>query len=88
MDPIIAMQIGDLILQIQKELRATSIVVTHDIPVALKVANRLALHDEGKIAYIGPKETFFDQPYPLIQEFFNNAFPESVRIRKLKELSE
>ncbi len=69
LDPVTAMQINELIVKTQKELGATSIVVTHDIQSALHVGNRLALHNEGRITHIAPKDEFFDIDEPLIQEF-------------------
>jgi len=60
LDPITAMHINELIVKTQKELKATSIVVTHDILSALYVGDRLALHKDGKIAYIADPETFMN----------------------------
>jgi phospholipid/cholesterol/gamma-HCH transport system ATP-binding protein len=52
LDPITAQQINELIVKTQMELKGTSIVVTHDISSALFIADRLALHQDGKIIYI------------------------------------
>lgn len=60
LDPITAMQINELIVKTQQELKATSIVVTHDIVSALFVADRLALHKEGKIAYVEKPDDFLE----------------------------
>jgi len=73
LDPITAMQINELILKTQQELKATSIVVTHDIRSALTVGTRIALHHEGKIQHIAPKEQFFKIDDPVIQQFYRNA---------------
>ena len=73
LDPITAMQINDLINQTKKELKATSIVVTHDIRSALAVGDRLAFHYDGKIERITAKEDFIRSSDPLIREFLNNA---------------
>lgn len=73
LDPITAMQINDLIKSIQKELKATSIVVTHDIKSALTVADRIAFHHDGKIHTILPSEEFIHSTDPLIQSFLENA---------------
>lgn len=73
LDPITAMQINDLINQTKKELKATSIVVTHDIRSALAVGDRLAFHYDGKIEQIARKEDFFKIEDPLLRDFFNNA---------------
>lgn len=66
LDPITAMQINELIVKTQEELKATSIVVTHDIISALFVSDRLALHKEGKIAYIDKPEPFLEIDDPII----------------------
>lgn len=67
LDPITAMQINALIVKTQKELKATSIVVTHDILSSLCVADRLALIQEGKIAHIADTEAFMKIEDPLIE---------------------
>lgn len=79
LDPITAMQINDLIVKTQKELQATSIVVTHDLCSAFHVADRIALNHEGKIAYIAPKEAFVKIEDPLVQNFLKNAIPEGMQ---------
>ena len=66
LDPITAMQINELIVKTQKELKATSIVVTHDIVSALFVADRLALHRDGKIVYIDTPDEFLKIDDPVI----------------------
>ncbi len=75
LDPITAMQINDLILQIQKELDATSIVVTHDICSAFHVGNKIALNHQGRILYNTSKEEFARIDDPTVQTFLNNAIP-------------
>lgn len=75
LDPITAMQINDLILKTQKELKATSIVVTHDICSAFHVADRIALNHRGKIAYITAKEEFSKIEDPIVQTFLKNSIP-------------
>lgn len=73
LDPVTAMQINDLINTTQNELKATSIVVTHDIRSALEVGDRLAFNSDGKIEAIAPKEEFFKLDNPLVHSFFANA---------------
>ncbi len=60
LDPITSMQINELIVKTQQELKATSIVVTHDIISALFVGDRLALIRDGKIAHIANHDQFMD----------------------------
>ncbi|HEX4840310.1 MAG TPA: ATP-binding cassette domain-containing protein [Rhabdochlamydiaceae bacterium] len=67
LDPITSMQINELIVKTQHELKATSIVVTHDILSALHVADRLALLDQGKIIHIAEPEAFMKIDNPIIE---------------------
>jgi len=73
LDPITAQHINELIVKTQKELNATSIVVTHDIRSALETGDRLALHHDGQIAIIESKSLFFTRDHPIIQKFFENV---------------
>jgi phospholipid/cholesterol/gamma-HCH transport system ATP-binding protein len=71
LDPITAMQINELIVKTQKELKATSIVVTHDMFSALYVGDRLSLIRDGKIAHIADPDTFLKIDDPLIKFLYN-----------------
>lgn len=66
LDPITSQQINELIVKTQEELQGTSIIVTHDIHSALYVADRLALHQDGKIAYVKPPKEFLAIDDPTI----------------------
>lgn len=72
LDPITAQQINELIVQTQKELKGTSIVVTHDIHSAFYIADRLALHQDGKIAYLADINTFMQINDPTINFLRDN----------------
>lgn len=67
LDPITAMQINELIVKAQQELKATSIVVTHDIVSSLYVGDRLALQKDGTIAYIDTPDAFLQIEDPIIE---------------------
>lgn len=73
LDPITAMQINELINTTKKDLKSTSIVVTHDIRSAVEVGDRIAFHHEGKIMVIAPKHEFFKLKDPILEAFFENA---------------
>lgn len=73
LDPITAMQINELINKTQRELKATSVVVTHDIRSAMEIGDRLAFHHEGTILLVAPKEEFMRTEDPLVKAFFANA---------------
>jgi len=66
LDPITAQQINELIVQVQEELKGTSVVVTHDLHSALYMADRIALHRDGKIDHLEEPKTFLNIEDPLI----------------------
>lgn len=66
LDPITSQQINELIVKTQNELKGTSIVVTHDINSALYMADRMALHCDGKLTHISDPETFMKTDDPII----------------------
>lgn len=74
LDPITAMQINKMIVDIQNELPGrTSIVVTHDIKSTMEIADRIAFFNDKKIAFIDTKEKFINIQDPKIRAFFDNA---------------
>ena len=53
LDPVTAASIGDLIRSSQRELGATSVVVTHDLPLARTVGDRVAFLADGRFRFLG-----------------------------------
>jgi len=62
LDPRTANVVGDLILKLQSNLDITSIVVTHDIPLTLRISDKIALIDNGKVAAEGASEDIKGSP--------------------------
>ncbi len=69
LDPVTAGVIDALILDMQKKLGVTSLVVTHDLGSAFKVADRLALLHEGRIVFTGTPEETRASTDPRVREF-------------------
>ncbi|MCX6627446.1 MAG: ATP-binding cassette domain-containing protein, partial [Candidatus Solibacter sp.] len=68
-DPIMSDHLGDLMLRLKKQLKLTSVVVTHDLDLMYKVADRVVfLHDNGVI-FFGPIADLEKSDHPHIQEF-------------------
>lgn len=68
-DPLMAQTIGDLILKLKKQTGLTSIVVTHDMKLARKLADRVVFLVGGRVAYFGPMSEMDDSDERMIQEF-------------------
>jgi phospholipid/cholesterol/gamma-HCH transport system ATP-binding protein len=69
LDPIRADVINELILKLQRELRVTSIVVTHDMHSAFKVADRIVMLHEGKIVFDGPPTQILESNDAVVRRF-------------------
>lgn len=71
LDPLNTRRINDLILSIQERLHVTSLVVTHDMPSAFMVSDRLAMLSGGRIIAALPRDDFRHSRLEAIQSFVN-----------------
>ena len=71
LDPENAFIISRLISQLQDEIGVTSIVVTHDLENAYRVADRVALLYKAKIRFEGTVDEFRHSDDPVVQKFVN-----------------
>src|ERR1700758_2955326 len=69
-DPLMAQLLGDLIKRLKIQLNLTSIVVTHDMRLAKKLADRLVFLHEGKAIFFGTSAEMEKSTEPIVQEFF------------------
>ncbi|MBN1824118.1 MAG: ABC transporter ATP-binding protein [Endomicrobiales bacterium] len=69
LDPIMADVINDLILHLKKQLKVTSIVVTHDMKSAYKVSDRIAMLYKGKIIATGTPDEIKKTSNPVVHQF-------------------
>jgi phospholipid/cholesterol/gamma-HCH transport system ATP-binding protein len=68
-DPLMAQLLGDLIKRLKIQLNLTSIVVTHDMRLAQKLADRIVFLHEGKAIFFGTYAEMEKAPDPIIHEF-------------------
>jgi phospholipid/cholesterol/gamma-HCH transport system ATP-binding protein len=76
LDPIRADVINELILKLQRELGETTIVVTHDMKSAYKVADRIIMLHNGKIIADGDADHIRNHPHPTVQQFIHGQISE------------
>lgn len=69
LDPVSTQTINQLIYECSRALKVTSIVVSHDMNCALKIADRILVLDEAKILALGTRSEIIHHPAPLIQQF-------------------
>ena len=73
LDPIMADVINDLIIKMDEELDVTSIVVTHDLASAYKIADRIAMMYGGKIIALGAPDEIKESHDEYVQQFINGS---------------
>jgi phospholipid/cholesterol/gamma-HCH transport system ATP-binding protein len=69
LDPIRSDVINELILKLQRELKVTSVVVTHDMQSAFKVADRMVMLNEGKLIFDGTPEQIRESEDSVVKRF-------------------
>ncbi len=68
-DPLMAQLLGDLIKRLNIQLKLTSVVVTHDMRLAKKLADRVIFLHEAKAIFIGTVHELEESQEPIVQEF-------------------
>jgi phospholipid/cholesterol/gamma-HCH transport system ATP-binding protein len=77
-DPIMSSHLSDLMLRLKEKLHLTAVVVTHDLALMRKVADRVVFLHDGSVIFFGPTEDLERSNHPFIQEFL-----EMDRIEKI-----
>jgi phospholipid/cholesterol/gamma-HCH transport system ATP-binding protein len=68
-DPMMAQLLGDLIKKLKYQLKLTSIVVTHDMRLAQKVADRVVFLHEARVIFFGKPEDMLKSEIDIVREF-------------------
>jgi len=68
-DPIMSDHLGNLMLKLKQQLRLTSVVVTHDLDLMRKVADRVVMLSGGRVIYFGPVDELETSGDPNVEEF-------------------
>lgn len=76
LDPIMTAKIDELIVEMQRTLKVTSVVVTHDMASACHIADRIAMIYEGELIAIDTVRNFVKLPDPRVQAFMRSMYAE------------
>jgi phospholipid/cholesterol/gamma-HCH transport system ATP-binding protein len=76
LDPIRSDIINELILKLERELGVTTVVVTHDMKSAYKVADRIIMLHNGKVVADGDADHIRNHPHPVVQQFIQGQVSE------------
>ncbi len=72
LDPITTKEISQLIVELQKDLKSTSIIVTHDLICAKIIATHAVVLKDGKLRYKGSIESLTQTDDAFLKDFFSN----------------
>lgn len=73
LDPVTTNAVNQLIFSLSRQLRTTSIVVSHDMHCALDIADRIIVLDAGQIAEDGNVEKLKKSQHPLVKDFLSEV---------------
>jgi phospholipid/cholesterol/gamma-HCH transport system ATP-binding protein len=71
LDPLNVRMINDLICQMHRDLRCTSVVVTHDMESAFRISDRIAMLAHNRILAVGPVDEMRASAQPEVRAFFD-----------------
>ncbi len=77
LDPKNIAVIGDMILKLQAELGVTSLVVTHDMPMAFRVSDRIAMLSDHRFPYVGTPYEMATSNVGLVRDFVHGRISEA-----------
>ncbi len=80
LDPIMSDSVGELILETQKALNTTYVVITHDIPLTYKIADKIAMLHEGRIIEQGSVDEMKSNPNPVLRQFLEGRAEGPIKV--------
>ena len=73
LDPIVAAELDELILGLKRAFSMTVVVVTHEMPSAFRIADRMAMLYKGSLIAVGTKEELKTSSHPRIRQFLDRV---------------
>ena len=84
LDPIVAAELDDLILFLKHTFQHTVIVVTHELPSAFRIADRIAMLYQGSFLAVGTKEEVKASQNPHVRQFLDRVPDSTATTRKVE----
>lgn len=72
LDPMTTVTVDDAIVVAQKKLGVTAFIITHDLPTAFRIGDRVGLLHEGRIIEAAPPEVFRRSQHPAVRRFLKD----------------
>lgn len=85
LDPITASMIDQLILDLSQKLKITSVVVTHEMQSAFKIASQIVMLHKGRVLEVGSPEEIKNSQNPYVQQFINGEHEGAIPFKQTSE---
>jgi phospholipid/cholesterol/gamma-HCH transport system ATP-binding protein len=76
LDPVLSETINNLVVRVNQELHITCVMITHDIPAAFRIADKIAFLDQGYIVAEGSPRSVAESDHPMVKDFLRISFSE------------
>jgi len=73
LDPIVAAELDELILLLKETFHMTIVVVTHELPSAFRIADRIAMLYKGAFLQVGTKDEIRNSKHPQVRQFIDRT---------------
>jgi phospholipid/cholesterol/gamma-HCH transport system ATP-binding protein len=80
LDPVMSQVINELVVRLQKELKVTQVVVTHDMSSAYYIADRITFLYQGMVEFVGTPEEIKNTKNPIVQQFIDGKTSGPMKI--------
>jgi phospholipid/cholesterol/gamma-HCH transport system ATP-binding protein len=76
LDPVLSETINNLVIRVNQELNLTCVMITHDIPAAFRIADKIAFLDQGYIIAEGSPKEVVASEHQMVKDFVRISFSE------------
>ncbi len=83
LDPITTETVDDALVAAHRQLGVTAFVITHDLPTAFRIADRVGLLHEGRVIEVAPPEVFRASQHPAVRAFLKDWLAREASAREL-----
>lgn len=80
LDPIMSDSVADLVLDTQKALNTTYVLISHDIPFSYKIADKIAMLHEGRIIAEGTVKQMKENQNPILRQFLEGRAEGPIKV--------
>lgn len=86
LDPVVTAIVDQMVIECREKTNVTSVMVTHDMASARRVADTVIMLYEGRVIEQGPPEQFMDSSHPIVRQFVRGELegPITDRMRELE----